>query len=96
MKCPLDQSDKVVRIFTGQGTKGVHPLPKTSLLWSIYKFNNSTYMRSGTQEDDLNVSTAYRELVLPLLLGKRVVARSALFTQSAVTHMLNIYPRALC
>lgn len=28
MKCPLDQSDKVVRIFTGQKTKGVHSLPE--------------------------------------------------------------------
>lgn len=35
MKCPLDQSDKVVRIFTGQKTKGVHLLPKNSLLLSV-------------------------------------------------------------
>lgn len=96
MKCPLDQSDKVVRIFTGQGTKGVHSLPKTSLLWSIYKFNNSTYMRSGTQEDDLNVGTAYQGASPPLFLGRRMVARSALLAQSAATHMLNTYPRALC
>lgn len=53
-------------------------------------------MRSGPQEDDLNVCIAQQDLDIPLLPGRRVAARSALFTHSAVTHMLYTYSRTLC